>query len=89
MIYNESDSPSFNFRLQPQTQRSLKKCPFCGHVPELNNTHTPSYWMECNGCGCEISDPRHATGEGERSHRASALRAIKAWQDRWQEGAGR
>jgi hypothetical protein len=82
MIYNESKAPHFNFHLQPFAQQQMKPCPFCGHKPELANTHTPHYWMECTGCGCQISDPRSARGTGERSHRASALRAIEVWNRR-------
>ena len=84
MIYNESEYPDFfNFRLQPSAWRAMKPCPFCGHRDvELANTHTPYYWMECRSCGCEIPDPRSARGTGERSHRASAMRAIAAWQSR-------
>lgn len=84
MIYNESEKPRFNFRLQPGTQQQMRPCPFCGHrSAELHNTHTPSYWIECGSCGCQLHDPRSARGDGERSHRASALRVITAWNSRW------
>lgn len=84
MLYNDSDHDIIiNLRLQPDTQRGMRPCPFCGHKPELQNTHTPSYWLACTGCRCELHDPRSARGDGMRSHRASALRVIEAWNHRW------
>jgi hypothetical protein len=84
MIYDESEFKGhYNFRLRPATAHDLKGCPFCGkHQVELQNTHTPHYWMECQYCGCEIPDPKSSNGKGVRAHRASALRAIEAWQHR-------
>jgi hypothetical protein len=85
MIFNDSCFPGsssahFNFRLRPDAQKKMKPCPFCAHKDaRLENTHTPSYWVECGSCGANIHDPRSARGTGERSHRASAMRAIKAW----------
>jgi hypothetical protein len=45
---------------KPQDQRdieareALKPCPFCGGTDiEIANTHTPKFWVECNGCEAE------------------------------------
>ena len=97
MIYNESDHPTIhNFVLVPGANQKLKPCPFCAHKSvELHNTHTSSYWMECACCGANIHDPRPGRSDSERAHRASAKRAIAAWEGRvgpgseYPKGSGR
>lgn len=40
----------------PTQRPSLLPCPFCGDSEgslEIQNTHTPSYWVSCD-CGAEI-----------------------------------
>ena len=85
MLYNENvHCPSvISLRAQPDTLHSLKPCPFCGSkTAELANTHTASYWVECGTCGAEIHDQKTSRGDGMRAHRASAFRAIEAWNRR-------
>ncbi len=86
MLYNDNEPhcPSvISLRAQPDTLRSLKPCPFCGDkTAELANTHSPSYWIECGTCGAEISDPKGKGVGGMRAHRASAFRAMAAWNTR-------
>lgn len=39
----------------PAKHGKLKKCPFCGSADlEVNNTHTPSFWVECLNCSAEV-----------------------------------
>jgi hypothetical protein len=34
----------------------LLPCPFCGgHNLEIANTHTPSFWVQCNDCEAQVS----------------------------------
>ena len=60
----------------------LKHCPFCGsNLPQLINTHTPSYWIECE-CGCEL----HSCGDynnTKQGHKKSALEVIEKWNERY------
>ena len=61
---------------------SLKPCPFCGCAePELNNTHTPSYWISCPACTAEVHGEM-PSGVSRRSHRAGVVSAIEKWNDR-------
>lgn len=34
---------------------ALFPCPFCGSADDLqmHNTHSPSYWVQCDNCGAE------------------------------------
>lgn len=63
----------------------LKPCPFCGSTDlEVNNTHTPSYWVECNNCEGEISGeyPADDTFINEEAHTAmheTAIRSAVRW----------
>lgn len=61
----------------------VKPCPFCGGAAELSHTWTACYWMECEHCGAEISDPE-ADGDDQSpaSHMLSAERALAAWNAR-------
>ena len=60
-------------------------CPFCGCSDiELTHTWTAHYWMECTGCGAEVSDPKSGGNHrNPKAHIASAKRALKAWNRRW------
>jgi len=61
-------------------------CPFCGGSAELQNTWTPSYWVECIDCEAQVHDPDSAwvrcDAEMKSKHTASAKRAVKAWNKR-------
>ena len=62
-------------------------CPFCGDEAFLMNTHTPSYWIECGGCGAEVSDvigtySNEKEHQSNKLHRESAIRAIANWNRR-------
>lgn len=55
----------------------LLPCPFCGcTTPQIINTHTKSYWIECSDC------QGTAHGEVRRSHAAAIRSAAKAWNRR-------
>lgn len=62
----------------------IDDCPFCGGIAHLQHTWTASYWVECDDCGAEISDPSTNFGDDKdkRQHIYSARRAIKAWNRR-------
>lgn len=58
-------------------------CPFCGSIDiSLCNTHSAAYWMECQGCGAEISGTSYANSDTEESHLASAKSALANWNHR-------
>lgn len=85
LIVNESadEIGNIHFVLTSEGRRKMKPCPFCAHKSAvLANTWTPHYWVECDSCGAEISDPRSARSDSLAAHRASAMRAIAAWQGR-------
>lgn len=71
-----------------ETGDRVEPCPFCGSTDiELANTWTPSYWIECNGCGAEMHPVnRKPWGRGDDTkpakHLASARAALKAWNER-------
>lgn len=59
---------------KPQDQRdieareALKPCPFCGGTDiEIANTHTPKFWVECNGCEAEARG-EYFEGQPAESH---------------------
>ncbi len=61
----------------------LKPCPFCGcRDPELANTHTASYWMQCPECGAEVHGETFPGPTPGARHRASADSAIAKWNAR-------
>lgn len=65
----------------------LEPCPFCASKDiSLSHTWTPSYWIECGGCGAEMHPPSRGWGKGDdrkpSKHLASARRALKAWNRR-------
>lgn len=57
----------------------LLPCPFCGcEEPELTNSHTPSFWIECPQCGAR-------SGGGDpvrRSYPAAMKAAVDSWNQR-------
>lgn len=60
------------------------RCPFCGSYDiELCNTHTPSYWVECEGCGAQIHGPHSEYEDDARGHIDSANSAANAWNERF------
>lgn len=80
-------------QVQPIRER-LKPCPFCGGVGDLQNTHTPSYWIECGDCGAIAFDrdphlnllPKRARGRKVLAeHLASMERAAASWNERVDE----
>lgn len=91
MINARSAANTNHFRIGPGDY--VAPCPFCGnqtinadkHVEdggiELKNTHTASYWVECGNCTAEISGSNF-DGHNERTHKAAALSALAAWNDR-------
>ena len=51
------------------TKMQLSPCPFCGESEklELNNTHTPSYWIQCL-CSAHIKkwSGKHSSNQWRR-----------------------
>ncbi len=74
-------SEPINLTLTPKDR--LLPCPFCGGANlELQNTWTPCYWIECQVCGVQMSDPGFNRKHTPRGHAASKRAAIKAWNRR-------
>lgn len=62
----------------------LKHCPFCGSLAiDLKNTHTPSYWVECDTCGAKVDGEWGGDKEDMRAHKKSARSAIRKWNKRY------
>ena len=75
-----------NLVFEPTDQ--LLPCPFCGRTNmTLNNTHTPSYWIECK-CGAAIHGRSYYKSEDDHNdveaHVKSKNNAIKKWNRRVQ-----
>ena len=76
-----------NLRMNDFLELFLKHCPFCGSTEVvLENTHNPSYWVECQDCEAQI----HGESYGSRkdygsiaSHKKSAKSAINKWNGRY------
>lgn len=67
----------------------LEPCPFCGgNSIELQNTWTPSYWLECQDCEARASSRGHwneqedPQGTDPESHELAKAAAIAAWNRR-------
>ena len=69
--------------------RRLAACPHCGftHTLEICNTHTPSYWIECE-CGAQWHGGYVETGRKASrakviaAHRKAMDNAIRGWNRR-------
>lgn len=61
----------------------LETCPFCGADGELDNTHTPHYFVQCTGCGAEVGDQVNGRNYYSiRAHQNSIRAACDAWNRR-------
>lgn len=69
----------------------LDACPFCGSSElALLNTHTPYYWIECEGCGAEAHGEIPDGGGGKihtreeciELHRLAMASAVAKWNAR-------
>lgn len=80
-----------NLKLEPGDK--LKPCPFCGEFDdclELQNTHTPSYWVACLNCSAEVHgdyfgeayDFDRECGGHLPSHEKAKASAIAKWNRR-------
>ena len=63
-------------------------CPFCGGPPELQNTHTACYWIECQNCEAQVSGEAYGTNVSSqnlslRQHQLAKNSAIKSWNKRF------
>lgn len=70
----------------PAAHGLVRSCPFCGSdLIELCNTHTPSYWLECQSCEGQAhgESPNSYSLDSERafveSHGAAIRSAIARW----------
>jgi Lar family restriction alleviation protein len=79
-----AEGMAINLKLEPGDL--VLPCPFCGGKPELQNTHTAAYWLECE-CGAEV----HGRAFGQslssvelthRHHRNAKKSALAAWNRR-------
>ncbi|MDE2098435.1 MAG: Lar family restriction alleviation protein [Patescibacteria group bacterium] len=77
---------------------TLLKCPFCGSSSlQIGNTHTPSYWVECEDCGAAVYGKGYPYSKKEHSgfhshllygttlpkpYVLARMAAIKAWNRR-------
>lgn len=63
-------------------EKTLMPCPFCGSQAEIENTHTPHYWVQCLFCEAEVSSPTSYIDESNAAHKVSILGAVGAWNKR-------
>ncbi len=79
----------------PEDVARLAPCPFCGGRDlEIANTHTPHYWVRCEGCGAEkhdnsdppdgsaVRDARKSREATKAAHEAAVERAVAGWNTR-------
>jgi len=85
---DEFNCGSKHYHVALTASDAVEACPFCGGRPELRNTWTASYWVEC-ACGAEIhSDnlPMSCTekeaGGTRAEHLRSARNAVAKWNTR-------
>lgn len=78
-----------NLRLTVDESKMIRRCPFCGERERLsiNNTHTASYWVSCDGCGAEVhgeSFGKHLRSDQLtlREHKLAKKSALAAWNRR-------
>jgi len=93
---NVGQNTSIQLRLDYNERNQLTQCPFCGGDDiELENTHTPSYWMECQNpdCQAQVHGAYGSQLEGKISemkrHRYSAESALLRWNTRSEVSNGR
>jgi hypothetical protein len=68
---------------EPGVDPELLPCPFCGGVDlEIQNTHTPSYWIECHGCEATAHGEYGGDRKTRANHRRAFLSAVRAWNRR-------
>jgi len=75
---------SINLTLGPADK--VLPCPFCGcEKPELENTWTACYWLECPECLVPVEGESFSAGGGDHKlscHRQAKASAIEAWNRR-------
>ena len=77
---HETKSGTTHFHLDGKDQ--VRPCPFCGGTEvALLNTHTASYWIECEGCGVEVRG-KASGGSSVSAHRKAAKSTLAAWNTR-------
>lgn len=62
-------------------------CPFCGGEPELRNTHTACYWVECRDCEAQATGRAHGKDCNSddltlEQHKLAKTSAIYWWNKR-------
>ena len=78
-LKNVSDCKGI-INLELKNRLQLDHCPLChGENVALVNTHTPSYWIECE-CGLELHDREHSNlPDTAKGHMMSAIWVIEQW----------
>lgn len=67
----------------------LEPCPFCGSdFIKVHNTHTPSYWAECDNCGAQGPQTTYPSREArsragvKKQHTTVFQQAVDLWNTR-------
>jgi len=80
IIKRDADGVTLHVELDYE---KLLPCPFCGSAnPEVKNTHTACYWVECTQCGAQVSGDSYPDPEKPISHSRAAMSAIDKWNKR-------
>lgn len=83
IFHNASDMPGVitNLALTSAGMQSLAPCPGCRTRANLflRNTHTPSYWIECDLCGLELHRSANWKNDTMPAHRRNARAMVDHW----------
>lgn len=90
-MYGSPEDGGYSGSLQyfAPTHGELEPCPFCGSLLlAVENTHTPSYWVECRECHCEMggdcpdSYKLDTPEEFQRVHSDGIKSCVEFWNQR-------
>lgn len=89
-IYGNSKK-GFSAHGEDNGEYDLEPCPFCDSSDvEITNTHSPSYWAECNNCGAQgpsgrtssVRIARKTKSAVRRQHEEAFSKAHELWNTR-------